>query len=98
MSRSHLVLAALATLGFTGAAAATTCGDRDEIVKMLRKTHGEHLAGRGMQSDANLFEVWMSDDSGSWTILRTEASGKACIVAAGTHWLPGLPEPRGVKG
>ena len=93
-----LSLALALTTLTTGIATAAACGERTRIVAILELSHGEALAGRGIQSDENLYEIWMSKDSGSWTILRTDANGTSCVMAAGTHWLPEDPAPGGVPG
>ena len=63
-----------------------TCLARDVIVSKLDDGYNEHPVGRGLQGNARLFEVFMSQDGSSWTIIQSFPSGMSCIMAAGTHW------------
>lgn len=96
----RIFLASAVTLLATlpAAVSAETCAQREKLVTMLTAKHGESLAGRGLRDESALFEVWRSPETGSWTIIRTRADGTACIMAAGTHWLPGLEGPKGTPG
>lgn len=75
-----------------------TCADRDTVTKTLEKKFGESPVGAGLDGDTELYEVWQSDDGGSWTILVTTSEGLTCIMASGTDWRNALPTPPGVKG
>lgn len=90
-----VALLAMQLLGATAATAEqqSLCGERDALVVVLALEHGEALTGRGLVADTALFEIWHSAESGSWTILRTSADGITCVMAAGTHWMPGGPAP-----
>lgn len=83
-----------------GQMAQPPCGDRDAIVERLEAKWGEAFAGGGLQSSSSLFEVWMSPENGTWTILKTNANGTACVMASGTNWLESLPGQAisGIKG
>ena len=83
----------------TGAHALTNCGERDAIIARLESKWGEHFVGGGLQNASNIFEVWISAEKGTWTILQTHANGTACVMAAGTNWLESLPSQQlaGVK-
>ena len=83
-----------------GQMAQPPCGDRDAIVERLEAKWGETFAGGGLQSSSSLFEVWMSAEKGTWTILKTNANGTACVMASGTNWLESLPSQQisGTKG
>ena len=71
--------------------AQTNCAARDTVVEKLATGYGEALAGGGLQSATSVFEVWVSAEKGTWTILMTRADGVSCIMASGTNWLDGLP-------
>ncbi len=81
-------------------AATPPCGNRDAIVERLETKWGETFAGAGLQSASSVFEVWMSAEKGTWTILKTNANGTACVMASGTNWLDGLPTEQivGIEG
>ena len=83
----------------TVAGAQMSCGEREKIIARLKSKWGEHFVGGGMQSASSIFEIWISAEKGTWTILKTNANGTACVMAAGTNWLDGLPSQQvtGVK-
>lgn len=67
------------------------CAARDKITQRLETGYGEKFAGGGLRNSESIYEVWMSDDSGTWTILMTRPDGTACVMAAGTNWREALP-------
>jgi hypothetical protein len=66
------------------------CAPRDVVVDQLNSTYGEVFSGGGLQDGNAVFEIWISESDGTWTILMTRANGVSCIMAAGTDWLPAL--------
>ena len=83
----------------TASNAQTSCADRTVITERLAKNYGEKFTGGGLRNSESIFEVWMSDETGSWTIIMTRPDGKACVMAAGTPWRDALPEtPAGIPG
>ena len=86
---ARLVMAAglaAATLVATPVTAQSTCLSREVIVTKLADGYDEQLIGRGLQGEARLFEVFMSSDGSSWTIIQSFPTGMSCIMAAGTDW------------
>ena len=82
------------------ASAQTNCADRDSVISKLESGYGEAFAGGGLQNAERIFEVWLSEDKGTWTILMTRADGKSCIMASGTNWREGqaVNYPQGIPG
>ncbi|MDA8585818.1 hypothetical protein N9L47_06040 [Rhodobacteraceae bacterium] len=78
--------------------AQANCGNRDSVVDKLSGKYGESFSGGGLQNADHLFEVWLSEEKGTWTILMTRADGTSCIMAAGTNWRDGLKIPAGIPG
>lgn len=76
------------------------CFDRDALVSKLEKSYGEAFAGGGLQSSNSIIEIWFSPEEGTWTVLKTRADGKSCIMASGTNWRdPGeVKLPAGIQG
>ena len=70
----------------TPALAQTACGPRDTITTVLTETYGESRKGIGLQNPQVMFELWTSEETGSWTILATRADGVTCMVASGLYW------------
>jgi len=62
------------------------CGPRDTITDQLTQRYSEHQSGLGVANGTRLFEVWQSEQTGTWTILMTRPDGVSCIMATGRHW------------
>lgn len=91
---------ALALLAPTLLHAQTNCATRDKVVESLSGSYGENFAGGGVQNAQRIFEVWYSEEKGTWTILMTRADGQSCIMASGTNWRDGdgVKLPQGIPG
>lgn len=77
------------------------CATRDVVVERLSTGYGESFQGGGLQSATKVFEVWFSEDEGTWTILMTKADGTSCVMASGTDWRAPMPSdkvPVGIPG
>lgn len=90
MQRILLTGFALAIAG--PAAAENACGTHDAIASALATKYGESMAAQGLQSSTRLYEVWRSNQSGSWTILMVLPNGTACVMATGFSWIEEEPE------
>ena len=88
MARSAFKLgwAIAVSLAVSPAYAQANCAPREAIIDRLKTMYGESLAAGGLQSAAQMIEVWTAPETGSWTILMTRADGKACVMATGTNW------------
>ena len=91
-------LAIAAVLLPTSLHAQANCAARDAVVDKLAVKYGEAFGGGGLQSAESIFEVWISQEKGTWTILMTRADGVSCIMASGTNWREGLKVPAGIPG
>lgn len=78
--------------------AQANCGQRDAVVNKLSGKYGEAFSGGGLQNAESVFEVWLSEEKGTWTILMTRADGVSCIMASGTNWREGIKIPAGIQG
>lgn len=38
-------------------------------------------------------QMWASDRSGTWTLVKLLADGNACVVAQGQNWMAGVETP-----
>ena len=100
MRRILTGLTLLAAMAPTALFAPTNCAERNSVVEKLEASYGEAFAGGGLQNANHVFEVWFSEEKGTWTILMTRADGVSCIMASGTNWreaMPGLKRPAGIK-
>ncbi|MFQ5622811.1 MAG: hypothetical protein ACE5FS_05375 [Paracoccaceae bacterium] len=67
------------------------CAERARIVAQLQSRFGEKQVGMGMQDTRAVVEIFVSPESGSWTILVTRANGVSCMAAAGRAWTEAAP-------
>ena len=90
--RTHILALGLgvgAALVLTGAAQAQSgnnCAQHDSIVAQLAAKYGETRQSVGLAENNQMVEVFASQETGSWTIIVTRASGVACMVAAGQNF------------
>jgi hypothetical protein len=90
MYKNILTTSAL-VLGMAAAAppvaqAQIACGARDSVVRNLGEKYGEVRRGGGLTGSTAIYEIWASEDTGSWTILKTTPNGMACVMAVGEGW------------
>ena len=62
------------------------CAQRDVIVEKLEKGFQESYQGAGLLNTKSLLEIWISNETGNWTMLSSNADGISCVIASGTHW------------
>ena len=94
-------LTVLLTLAPTALVAQANCADRGMVVEKLASGYGEAFAGGGLQNQNRVFEVWFSEEKGTWTILMTKTDGTTCIMASGTNWhaeMPDMKQSAGIQG
>ncbi len=68
------------------AQAQMVCGTRNSVVAKLGDKYGEVRRGGGLAGPTAIFEIWASEATGSWTILKTTPNGLTCIMAVGDGW------------
>jgi hypothetical protein len=73
------------------------CAERAVVIQRLTEAYGEGQLGAGLQQNT-IVEVWVSDETGTWSALQTRPDGTSCIVASGTDWRAGEIKPAGVPG
>lgn len=71
--------------GSTGVSAQTSCGPRDQLVKLLADQYKENPVGIGLAQPGQVLEVFASQ-GGSWSMVMTMPDGKSCLIAAGDNW------------
>lgn len=71
---------------------AGACAPRADIVTHLEKKYGETRRGAGLQNRGSVTEIFVSAESGTWTIIVTRPDGLACAVAAGEAWAEELAQ------
>ena len=85
LTTSVLILGVIAT-GPPDARAQMACGMRDTVVAKLGEKYGEVRRGGGLAGPTAIFEIWASEATGTWTILKTTPNGLTCVMAVGEGW------------
>lgn len=67
------------------------CAERNIIVGELTGRYGEQVHGMGLAHQNRIVEVYVSAETGSWTITVTSADGTTCLMAAGQHFAQMAP-------
>ena len=82
---SALALVTLIPLSAPAARAENVCMMADEMKAALIDWYGETPVSEPNETRE---QVWASDDTGTWTIIRTFSDGSACVLAQGEDWSP----------
>ena len=73
------------------------CAARDQVTARLAQEFSEQLTAGGYQDatrDGGIVEVWASPQTGTFTVMLTDAQGVSCILATGTDWTSAKPKAR----
>lgn len=75
----------------TASVAATTveaqnrnCGPHEMVTAHLADKYGESRQMMGLAANNTVMELFVSPETGTWTITATNGTGLACLVASGT--------------
>lgn len=85
MKTAFTAFATLAVMA-TSAAANDVCMSASEMQSSLIDWYGERPVSGPTQDNTRL---WVSDATGSWTLVRTLSDGNACVEAQGGNWSAG---------
>jgi len=84
---NRLIPLAIAACIATSPVAAEDCGQLMSIDAYLESEWGETRTGVGMTGDpADLVALYVNPVTDTWTIVRTDARGNACMILAGSGW------------
>ncbi len=83
---TSVLILGMAAVGPPDAQAQMACGTRDSVVAKLGEKYGEVRRGGGLTGSTAIFEIWASEATGTWTILKTSPDGMTCIMAVGDGW------------
>ncbi len=81
-----VLILGMAAIGPPDAQAQMACGTRDSVVAKLGDKYGEVRRGGGLAGPTAIFEIWASEATGTWTILRTTPNALTCVMAVGDGW------------
>jgi hypothetical protein len=90
---TSVLILGMAAAGPPDAQAQMACGTRDSVVEKLGEKYGEVRRGGGLAGPTAIFEIWASEATGTWTILKTTPNGFTCIMAVGDGWHDDTGEP-----
>lgn len=81
---------AATALAFAAAAIAPSgayaqCASSDEVKSLLSENYQENKRAMGVVGESRIIELFVSAE-GSWTLVMTQPTGRACIIAAGQDW------------
>lgn len=95
MKRLACVFAML--LSLPASAQTVSCADRDSVVARLTGL-GEAQSGLGLSTKGQVFEIWASPDTGTWTIVLSHSTGLSCIMSYGSGWTGLSPDMAALPG
>lgn len=81
--------------GIAASQATLACAKRVDIVAFLGDHLSEKLSAAGKLDPNTIVEIYAAD-SGNWTLMITDVSGRSCIILSGDTWesIPALPGPK----
>jgi len=82
-----MLVTALTLTAVTPASADQVCMPYYEMRAALIDWYGERH--KGPVTNVNE-QLWVSDVSGTWTLVKTLSDGNACVLAQGDDWMGGL--------
>ncbi|KAA1178249.1 hypothetical protein FP026_23940 [Rhizobium tropici] len=90
-----LMSSAILFPGVADSQAMLVCAQRVDIVAFLGDNLSEKLSAVGKLNPDTIVEIYAAE-SGSWTLLISDASGRSCIILSGDSWesIPVLPGPK----
>lgn len=92
MFRTITIAATMIALNGAPVAAQMACGPRAAVIEQLGQKYGETRRYAGLTDSTEIFEIWASEETGSWTILKTTPNGLACFMAVGEGWESETPK------
>lgn len=86
------ILAAALSLCATASIAQQSCIATPLAYKHLAEARGQTQIWIGEQPDKHLLEIWVNNETGTWTLIGTirgELGGMSCILSHGTGYASG---------
>lgn len=87
-----LVAAAILFPGMAASQAMLACAKRVDLVGFLSDHLSEKLSAVGKLDPNTIVEIYAAE-SGNWTLMISDVSGRSCIILSGESWesIPVLP-------
>ncbi|MBM7045091.1 MULTISPECIES: hypothetical protein [Rhizobium] len=89
------VASAILYPGVAASQATLACAKRVDIIAFLGDHLSEKLSAAGKLDPNTIVEIYAAE-SGNWTLMITDVSGRSCIILSGDTWesIPALPGPK----
>ena len=69
------------------------CAPREAVTAKLERSFGEtaHEGGIASGDGGGIAAMYVSEETGTWTMLLFRPDGSACLIASGSNWgaMPG---------
>lgn len=62
------------------------CAAPSTLAADLGEAYGEDIRLTAARDGGRMFQVWASDEAGTWTVSYTRPDGVACVIGSGTGW------------
>lgn len=62
------------------------CNHWRAIAEQLDEKFNERPVAAGLQSNGNLVQLFVAEDTGTWSMVIVRPSGVGCLVSAGEGW------------
>ncbi len=73
-------------LSAQSANAQQVCAPHEKAALHIEEKFDEQVVGRGLTPDGKAMVELFVSESGSWTVLISDPSGRSCVVAGGESW------------
>lgn len=89
------VASAILYPGVAASQATLACAKRVDIVAFLGGHLSEKLSAVGKLDPNTIVEIYAAE-SGHWTMMVSDVTGRSCIILSGETWesIPALPGPK----
>lgn len=71
------------------------CGSHSELAVDLKQRFDEAPTAMGMSGSAYVMEMFVNQESGTWSFVLTTTDGESCIFASGTNYEAQEPPKEG---
>lgn len=78
--RLALLLGLFPTIALAG-----NCAPHSAALAMLANNYGETVQATGLSATGTMLQIIANTDTGTWTVLETNASGMTCLRASGDN-------------
>jgi hypothetical protein len=60
------------------------CADSEDLIRSMTQDFSEKMAWAAKESDGTIVSLWQNNNENTFTLIKTEKSGKvSCVISAG---------------